>query len=253
MSNIQQMKNSEEHKHYFVDEAGDMTFFGKGHVSIVGTDGVSNHFMIGMVHIKEDLTSMRRKVKLLADEVLADPYFKNIPSIQRKLAYSNQFYFHATDDLPEVRMLFYKLIASIDCTFEVVVAPKVPSRFVNKHHKKESEFYADMLSHLLENKLTHQHKITVARIGSTLKINHLQDGFKRAIKRLQQQDDGIFETKFIIENQFAEPLLNIADYFCWAVQRLIEKNESRFYKFLESQITRVEILWEDGKTINNWL
>jgi hypothetical protein len=247
------MQEPKKHNHYFVDEAGDMTFFGKGHVSLIGTTGVSNHFMIGMVNFNEDLTLIRRKIKQLADEILADPYFKNIPSFERKLLYAKQFYFHATDDLPEVRMLFYKLIASLDCTFEVVVAPKVSSRFVNKHNKKESVFYADLLSHLLENKLNQPHIMTVARIGSTLKINHLQDGFQRAIKRLQQQEEGVFETKFIIENQFAEPLLNIADYFCWTVQRLIEKKENRFYKFIESKITRVEILWEEGKTIDDWL
>ena len=232
---------SEKTKYYFVDEAGDMTFFGKGGISIVGTPGVSNHFLIGMLCINENLTEVRRKIEKLKDEVLDDVYFKNIVNIQKKVVNNNQFFFHATDDIPEVRMMFYKLIKSLDCTFELVVVAKSVSRFIHKHNKKESEFYADILSYLLENKLKHPHQITVAKIGSTLKVNHLQDGFKRAIKRVQAREslDSHYETKFIIETQYAEPILNIADYFCWAYQRFVEKRETRYLRFIEEKIKKI--------------
>ena len=35
--------------HRFLDEAGDTTFFGKGRVPILGQDGVSQCFSLGMV------------------------------------------------------------------------------------------------------------------------------------------------------------------------------------------------------------
>ena len=85
---------SEKTKYYFVDEAGDMTFFGKGGISIVDTSGVSNHFLIGMLCINENLTEVRRKVKKLKEEVLSDSYFKDIGSIKKKkLQTTTSFFF----------------------------------------------------------------------------------------------------------------------------------------------------------------
>ena len=44
---------------------------------------------------------------------------------------------------------------------------------------------------------------------------------------------------FNIEYPTVEPILNVADYFCWAVQRVFEKGETRFYDFLKDKISLV--------------
>jgi hypothetical protein len=36
-----------------------------------------------------------------------------------------------------------------------------------------------------------------------------------------------------------EPLLNVADYFCWAIQRVFEKGETRYYNYLKDKISLV--------------
>lgn len=36
-----------------------------------------------------------------------------------------------------------------------------------------------------------------------------------------------------------EPLLSVADYFCWAIQRVFEAGETRFYDFVSDKIERV--------------
>ena len=36
---------------FFVDEAGDLTLFDRKGRVLLGTDGVSNHFMVGVAHI----------------------------------------------------------------------------------------------------------------------------------------------------------------------------------------------------------
>src|SRR6266480_737266 len=107
--------------HRFLDEAGDTTFYGKGRVPIVGQPGVSLSFAIGMVKFNADLNEIRKAVRALQDEVTADKYLLGIASVAKKTA-AGGFYFHATDDPPEVRERFFKFIKSVDCTCEVMVA-----------------------------------------------------------------------------------------------------------------------------------
>ena len=98
--------------HRFLDEAGDTTVYGKGKTNIIGTNGVSNCFIIGMLKFKEPIETVREKIISLQKKIIDDPYF-NVPSIQKKTQGAG-YYLHATDDLPEVRKMFFDLIKTID-------------------------------------------------------------------------------------------------------------------------------------------
>jgi hypothetical protein len=39
--------------------------------------------------------------------------------------------------------------------------------------------------------------------------------------------------------QTTEPLLNVADYFCWAIQNVFEKGNLRYYNFLKDKISTI--------------
>jgi hypothetical protein len=95
-------------RHYFVDEAGDGTLFdGKGRV-IIGSEGCSRFFILGLVDIP-DPESLRRAMAELRAALMADPYFAGIPSMQpnqRKTALA----FHAKDDVAEVRREVFALL-----------------------------------------------------------------------------------------------------------------------------------------------
>ena len=41
----------EDNRHYFVDEAGDLVLFNKKGKVLIGNDGCSKTFMLGVVHI----------------------------------------------------------------------------------------------------------------------------------------------------------------------------------------------------------
>ena len=90
--------------HRFLDEAGDTTFYGKGRKIIVGQPGVSLCFGIGMLHVKSDLSVVRKKVLTLQRRIEKDPYLNVIPSVKKKIG-KGGYYLHATDDPPEVRQL----------------------------------------------------------------------------------------------------------------------------------------------------
>ena len=52
---------------------------------------------------------------------------------------------------------------------------------------------------------------------------------------------------FNVTKPLQEPLLNIADYFCWAIQRVFEKGETRYYDFVKEKISLVVDLYDIDK------
>ncbi|WP_137891044.1 DUF3800 domain-containing protein [Ramlibacter sp. 2FC] len=66
--------------HFFVDEAGDATLFAKGGKVVVATEGCSRFFIEGKPECR-DVDALKADLDSLRAEVLADPYFKGVPSL----------------------------------------------------------------------------------------------------------------------------------------------------------------------------
>jgi len=257
--------------HRFLDEAGDTAFYGKGKKSIIGTNGVSNCFIVGMVKFRQPLTELRKSVIELQEKVATDSYY-DVISVRKKKE-TTGFYFHATDDIPEIRKLFMDFIKSLDCSFEAVVGRKSIERYETAHKGKEQYFYADLLSHLLKNKLNKKEKLVlhIAERGKSTRNHNLELALEKAKERLansinfkknMKTDDGwnsehfsrkdiISTVVFNVTQPVQEPLLNVADYFCWAVQNVFEKGETRFYNYLKEKISLVIDIYETEK-YENW-
>jgi hypothetical protein len=242
--------------HRFLDEAGDSTFYGKGKTNIIGHEGVSNCFILGMVKFREPLEPLRERIKELQLLVANDPYYQ-VPSILKKV--SNQgYYFHATDDLPEVRKLFFDFIKNVRCSFEAVVGRKSIEFYETRHKGRQEYFYADLLSHLLKNKLSKDKKliIHISEKGKSTKHNNLNLALAKAAQRHmgtagKEEKPILAKVVFDVNFPTAEPLLNVADYFCWAVQRVFEKGETRYYDFVKDQVSLVVDLYDQEKW-ENW-
>jgi hypothetical protein len=265
------MANDQLHKaHRFLDEAGDCTFYGKKKKNILGTEGVSNCFILGLVKFKEPLEPIRKEVIALQMQVESDPYFQ-VPSVMKKKN-SGSYFFHAKDDIPEIRRLFFDFIMKRKLSFEAVVARKSIERFATKHKNKDEYFYADALSHLLKNKLQSGERmvLNIAEKGTSTKNQNLQLALEKAKERfakklnkksieeskdfLEVLDKGFVHRKdvqadvvFNVTKPLNEPLLNIADYLCWAVQRVFEKGETRYYNFVKEKVSLVIDLYDSGK------
>lgn len=260
---MEKKRNVIKTNHRFLDEAGDTSFYGRGRKSIIGTEGVSHSFILGMVKFRDPLEEVRSKVVALQAKVSNDPYFQ-VKSVQKKKV-SSGFYFHATDDLPEVRKMFFDLIKSIRCSFEAVVGRKSIERYQTAHKGKEEYFYADLLSHLLKNKLEKEEKIVlnVADRGTSTKHNNLQLALEKAKERLAEtksrkvnnqqitRHDIKANVVFNVQYPTQEPLLNVADYFCWAVQRVFERGETRYYDYVQDQVSLVIDLY-DTENFKDW-
>lgn len=247
------MPKNTKTQHYFLDEAGDTTFFGKGKIPNIGTNGVSKSFSLGIAKISDDMNTEREKIRELAKMIENDPYFAEVPSIQKKIK-NGGFFFHATDDVPEVRKIFFEHLMKKETrvTFDAIVGRKVLERFVRKHNRKENEFYADLLSHLVKKRLQKKSKVVfhISKRGSSTKGHVLDTAFKKAKERfLNYNPDKEVSSSVVFEVQDprTDPLLSIPDYFLWCTQRVFERGETRYYHFLQEKIRLVIDLYDLSK------
>lgn len=233
--------------HRFLDEAGDTTFYGKGKIPLIGSDGVSSYFLLGMLTVDEPLDAVRKKVVELQNNIASDPYLLEVPSIQKKKSKAGYF-LHAKDDVPEVRKIAFELIKSINCHFDAVVGRKDYSVYEKKHNGNQAEFYADLLSHLLHASMNGFEKLVlnVAHRSRCTTHTNLEKGLQKAVaiaKHKYPEACNCCEMVFNVQQPTTEPVINLADYFLWALQRKIERGEKRYADFLENQISSVVNLY----------
>lgn len=234
--------------HRFLDEAGDPTFFKKGRILAVGAPGISLSFSLGMVKFNGDLDSIRSDIRAMEGEIGRDDYLNRIHSVRKKLNRGG-FYFHATDDPPEIRERMFRFIHTLDCSLEIVVARKIHALFAKKHHSKDSELYADLLSHLIKNKLKMGQRLVlnIADRKTSTRHTNLEFALQRARERFEKRWPGeeIRSTVvFNVQTPSNEPLLCVADYLCWSVQRVFERGEMRHYEYILDKISLVVDLYD---------
>lgn len=239
--------------HRFLDESGDMTFFDKNGKNSVGADGVSTVFMIGMVHIKSDLEKVRNDITRLTQQVVEDPYFAGIPSIQKRVG-KGGFFFHAKDDIPEVRKIMYDYLRNeLMFSLEVIVARKIESTFTWQHQKNEALFYSDVLGHLLKSKLGQSGKLVlnIAERDKTTSNANLQTALDGAEERYRNNPRNTRPLQknvvFNVQKPTGEPLLAVVDYALWAVQRVFTRGEMRYYDVLRDKIPPIIDIYDRDK------
>ena len=240
--------NAEESSHRFLDEAGDPNFFKKGRILAIGEQGISLAFSVGMVKFKGNLHTLRNDIWRIQNEVAQDDYLNRIVSVAKKISQGG-FYFHATDDPPEVRERLFRYIHDLDCSLEIVVARKIPALFAKKHHNRVSEFYADLLSHLIKKKLKSGQRLVlnIADRGASTKNANLSLALEKAYERFTTRwkpEDICSTVVFNVQTPRTEPLLCVADYLCWSVQRVFERGDLRYYEFVRNKIALVTDLYD---------
>ena len=208
--------------------------------------------MIWMAKFKTELSVIREKIKILEKSIENDPYFKDVPSIQKKIS-QWWFYFHAKDDIPEVRKIFFDFLNNdIKFSFEAMVWRKIPELFIKKHNKKDNEFYADLLSHLLKNKfkLWDRLVLNIAERWSSTRAHTLNMALEKAKERFTKKypdHKELCNIQFNIQTPLTEPILAIPDYMLWTIQRIFERWETRYYNFIKDKIKLVVDLYDDKK------
>ena len=221
---------------------------------ILGNPGVSNVFMLGMVRFDKDLNAIRKIIINAQNKVTESRYYHKVPSVAKRVN-KGGFYFHVKDDLPELRKEFFDVILKLNCSFEVVVGRKDLQLFERKHNRKDSEFYADLLSHLIKNNLMEHDRLVlnIAELGNSTNVHNLNLALAKAQKRFILSNPTNIPTtnvQFNIKKFKDEPLLSVVDYYCWAVQRVFEQGETRFYDYISDSIITVIDLYNKKSGTN---
>ena len=123
MKNNTAEKTHTSKRYYFVDEGGDATLFNRKGKVLVGTNGCSRFFIVGMLEILKPET-LQWRIDELRDHLTSDPYFQGVPSM-RPEARKTARVFHAKDDIPEVRREVFKLLRETEgLRFYAIVTDK---------------------------------------------------------------------------------------------------------------------------------
>ena len=226
---------------YFVDEAGDGVIFdGKGRV-LLGTGKVQDYFTVGMVECVT-LESLTNDLAHLRAQLLADPYFKGVPSMQPK-AKKTAICFHAKDDVPEVRREVFKVLERHDFSFYAVVRTMTAvARWVRDQNEKDptyryrpTDLYDSAVRRLFERKLHTRPAVDVVfasrgKARSQALTNHLLNVQASSGKAARPYSHAAIRVRAMPSHQHAG--LQVADYCLWALQRLFTKGEARFLSLI---------------------
>ncbi len=237
--------------YYFVDEAGDTTLFGRRRKVLLGEESVSRFFVVGRLEV-DDLESLARDLDQLRAELLADPLLKGVPSMDPARE-KTALFFHAKDDLPEVRLQVFRVLRKHGVRFSAVVKDKrALLAGVREREMDEPGYRYKPDGHELYDTMMRALFGRVGRFGMHRDITFAVRGSKPRTKILEAaltEVEGEFERDFGLAPHSGKTVsstypwksagLQACDYFLWALQRFYERGEERFLTAMWPQIAEV--------------
>lgn len=230
-------------KFYFVDETGDFNLFNKKGQIIVGSEGVSKFLMVGVADISNPV-ELSKNIEALRKNLLNDPYYKDVPSMQltgKKTA----LLFHAKNDLPEVRREVFTLLKNTGIKVVAAIRRKMElAKFAQTYFKytgaklTENEIYDDLIKRLFRNMLhkADENIIVFSKRGESNRNRALANAIERAKLNFEKAYNKKSDKAVKIYSAYAHEQagLQAIDYYLWALQRFYEKEETRFFEYIQS-------------------
>ena len=226
------------HKTYlFIDESGDPVYYGNRKKLLAGIAGFQPYFIIGMIET-DNRKALRKAVVNFMDSIKADSLYNSIPSI----ATDKGWYVHARGDHPEIRAKFFELLRNLEgYKAHIVIAKKDLNIFNRKHNNNPTEFYFDVLHHLLNGRLNdagRHYNFYLSQRGNN-SIRRFQEAVTKAVETDKANTIGAIQYNLEIVQSKEMPELSIIDYLMWAVQRNLLQGESRYFDALKSKYETV--------------
>lgn len=230
------------HKTYlFIDESGDPAFYGNRKKLLVGTEGFQPYLIIGMIET-DNRKALRKAVINFMDNIKSDSLYNSIPSI----ATDKGWYVHARGDHPEIRAKFFELLRNLEgYKAHIVIAKKDLNIFNRKHNNNPTEFYFDVLHHLLNgrlNKPERHYNLYLSERGNN-SLHRFHKAVTKALEADKADATGTIQYNLEIVPSKEMPELSIIDYLMWAVQRDLLQNESRYFDALRNKYETIVNLY----------
>lgn len=229
-------------KYYFVDEAGDTTLFKprlKPPRVMIGEPGCSRYFILGKLDVAAP-KALAGDLSALRKAFLEDPTLNRQPSMLPKVG-KTAVAFHAKDDLPEVRREVFRVLVRHQVGFYAVVRDKtVLARQVLTRNESDpayryntNEVYDRMVAMLFRDRIHKDagYEIVFAKRGKRDRTHALNDALDRARRNLYIKWKIKAEAPIRITATTPAHAagLQAADHFLWALQRLFERAEDRYW------------------------
>ena len=178
----------------------------------------------------------------LRKDLLVDPYFRGVPSMQIEVGKTAR-HFHAKDDTPEVRREVFKLLCTLGVKVQVVIRHK--ERLV-QHAKllhergsrlRPEDVYDDLVKRLFRN-LLHKadtNRIVFAKFGKRDRKIAMASAIRKAQRNFERKWHAPSRkaTEISALYPWEVPGLQVVDYYMWALQRLYERREDRYFEMLK--------------------
>ncbi len=234
-------------RYYFIDEAGDGVLFSRSGKVLVDTNGCSRFFILGLLEVPDRVT-LKERFETLRTQLISDPYFKNVPSMQPE-SRKTTLAFHAKDDLPEIRrevfqilyhtqgLRFYAVVTDKRCVLQYV---RLCNQREPKYRYHPNELYNYLTQHLFSQRIHPQshYEIIFSKRGKSGKTDALRRAIEYAPDGLQNRGEGARRVpkEVSLNVSAATPKesagLQAVDYFLWALQRFYERGEDRYMNYL---------------------
>jgi hypothetical protein len=243
MNNTTKKSNNAHKKYYFIDESGDPHFYGHRKKLLVGTEGFQPYLIIGMIETN-DRKSLRQSITDFMEDIKSDVMYNTIPSIANKRGW----YVHARGDHPEVRSKFFELLRNLQgFKTHIVIAKKDLSIFNKKHNNNPTEFYFDVMHHLINGKIIDpnlEHCLYLSQRGNNT-LHRFEEAVNRALQAGINKTNIILPCKLELVPSREMPELSITDYMMWAVQRKLLKGENRYFNALKEKYGEIIDLYPE--------
>jgi hypothetical protein len=245
MKEIQDVK-----KYFYVDESGDPTVLGRGGRDLLAEGTVSRTFMVGYVETQDPKT-ITKSLSGLRKELAEDEYLAEVPSMASTLRA-----FHANKDCAEVKERVFKLLRQMDFTTFAVVARKSEALFRKKFDFSNPKLYEYLVSKLFENRLHLYKRIDIyfAEMGNTVRERNMQSALEEAMQSFRRKWDreNESEIRVFIQSPSQIPMLQVADYALWTINRAYERGDFRYYRFLSERIALVQDIFDTKNYPNTY-
>ena len=140
-----------------------------------------------------------------------------------------------------MRAKFFEKLRELDgFKTHIVIAHKSLEVFTKKHNSNASEFYFDVIHHLLKERMNDTKK--VYHIYLSKRGNNSMHQFNNAVEKalsIDSKNKGTINYSLEFLSSHDTPELSIVDYLIWSIQRKLLKNESRFFDALKEKFGTV--------------
>lgn len=227
----------------FIDESGDPVFYGNRKKLLVGSEGFQPYLIIGMIET-DNRRLLRKTVVGFMNSIKADRLYNSIPSI----ASDRGWFVHARGDHPEIRAKFFELLRNmVGYKAHIVIAKKDLKIFNHKHNNNPTEFYFDVLHHLLNGRLKNtgrRYNLYLSQRGNN-SLHRFEEAVTKALAADKAEADEAIQYNLEIVQSKEMPELSIIDYLIWAAQRHLLLGESRYFDALKSKYETVLYLYDE--------